>query len=63
MLCRVSCKVCHISFLWTDDPRGFLDSVCLRYRHCQAKLIHEPVERPVLASSPLKKALSGEAAE
>jgi len=55
--------VCHISFLWTDDPRGFLDSVCLRYRHCQAKLIHEPVERPVLASSPLKKALSGEAAE
>ena len=41
MLCRVSCKLCHISCLWTDDPKGFLESVCLRYRHCQAKLLDE----------------------
>jgi hypothetical protein len=41
MLCRVSCKSCHISCLWTDDPEGFLESVCLRYRHCQAKLTDE----------------------
>jgi hypothetical protein len=46
MLCRVSCKACHISCLWTDDPRGFLESVCLRYRHCQAKLIDEGVAEP-----------------
>lgn len=44
MLCRVSCKACHISCLWTDDPRGFLESVCLRYRNCQAKLIDEGFE-------------------
>jgi hypothetical protein len=48
MLCRVSCKACHISCLWTDDPRGFLESVCLRYRHCQAKLIDEGFEEPVI---------------
>ncbi len=47
MLCRVSCKACHISCLWTDDPKGFLESVCLRYRHCQAKLINEGFERPL----------------
>jgi hypothetical protein len=60
MLCRVSCKVCHISCLWTDDPKGFLDSVCLRYRHCQAKLIHEPVERPLLAKG--RRTISGRVA-
>jgi len=49
MLCRVSCEACHISSLWTDDPNGFLESVCLRYRHCQAKLIDEGFERPLLA--------------
>ena len=49
MLCRVSCKACHISCLWTDDPRGFLESVCLRYRHCQAKLIDEGFEEPAIA--------------
>jgi hypothetical protein len=48
MLCRVSCQSCHISCLWTDDPQGFLESVCLRYRHCQAKLINEGFERPLL---------------
>ena len=47
MLCRVSCKACHISCLWTDDPKGFLESVCLRYRHCQAKLINEAFARPM----------------
>ena len=52
MLCRVSCKACHISCLWTDDPRGFLASVCLRYRHCQAKLINEGFERPLLVGRP-----------
>src|SRR5713101_2641051 len=52
MLCRVSCKTCHISCLWTDDPRGFLASVCLRYRHCQAKLINEGFERPLLVARP-----------
>lgn len=41
MLRRVSCQLCHISCLWTDDPKGFLESVCLRYRHCQAKLTDE----------------------
>jgi hypothetical protein len=50
MLCRVSCKACHISSLWTDDPKGFLESVCLRYRHCQAKLIEEEFTRPVMAA-------------
>jgi len=48
MLCRVSCQSCHISCLWTDDPQGFLESVCLRYRHCQAKLIDEAFEAPLL---------------
>ncbi len=41
MLCRVSCKACRIFCLWTDDPRGFLKSVCLHYRDCRAKLIDE----------------------
>jgi hypothetical protein len=48
MLCRVSCKSCRISCLWTDDPKGFLESVCLRYRHCQAKLIDEGFDEPVV---------------
>jgi hypothetical protein len=48
MLCRVSCKACHISCLWTDDPQGFLASVCMRYRHCQAKLIDESIEEAVI---------------
>jgi len=48
MLCRVSCKACHISCLWTDDPKGFIDSVCLRYRHCEAQLIKEGFERPLV---------------
>ena len=52
MLCRVSCEACHISCLWTDDPQGFLESVCLRYRHCQAKLINEGFERPMVAARP-----------
>ncbi len=49
MLCRVSCEACHISSLWTDDPKAFLQSVCLRYRHCQAKLMNEGFERPLKA--------------
>ena len=52
MLCRVSCKTCHISCLWTDDPQGFLASVCLRYRHCQAKLINEGFEHALLVGRP-----------
>jgi hypothetical protein len=51
MLCRVSCEACHISCLWTDDPKSFLESVCLRYRHCQAKLMDEGFDRPL---SPVK---------
>jgi hypothetical protein len=49
MLCRVSCKTCHLSCLWTDDPKGFLESVCLRYRNCQAKLIFEGFDSPGVA--------------
>ena len=41
MLYRVSCQACNLSCLWTDDPRSFLQSVCLRYRHCRAKLVAE----------------------
>jgi hypothetical protein len=41
MLYRVSCKACHLSSIWTDDPRSFLSTVCLRYRHCEAKLAAE----------------------
>ena len=52
MLCRVSCKACNISCLWTDDPQGFLGSVCLRYRHCQAKLIDEDFAQPLAARRP-----------
>ena len=47
MLCRVSCKACHISCLWTDDPKAFIDSVCMRYRHCEAKLVNEEFQRPI----------------
>ena len=52
MLCRVSCQACHISCLWTDDPKAFLQSVCRRYRHCQAKLVNEEFQRPVHAARP-----------
>jgi hypothetical protein len=41
MLCRVSCEACNLSSLWTDDPRAFLETVCSRYRRCQAKLAYE----------------------
>lgn len=41
MLCRVSCEACNLSCLWTDDPKAFLESICLRYRRCQAKLAYE----------------------
>ena len=50
MLCRVSCQACHISCLWTDDPKAFLESVCQRYRHCQAKLVEEEFQRPLRAA-------------
>jgi hypothetical protein len=49
MLCRVSCEACHIECLWTDDPKSFLESVCLRYRHCQAKLIDEALGERIAA--------------
>jgi hypothetical protein len=52
MLCRVSCQACHISCLWTDDPKAFLESVCQRYRHCQAKLVNEEFCRPAGARRP-----------
>lgn len=48
MLWRVSCKSCNISSLWTDDPKGFLETVCLRYRHCEANLINEAFEQPLV---------------
>ncbi len=47
MLCRVSCEACKLSCLWTDDPRAFLDSVCLRYRHCRAELVYEDAATPI----------------
>ena len=47
MLCRVSCEACSLSCLWTDDPKAFLESVCLRYRRCQAKLVYEEFSSPV----------------
>jgi len=51
MLCRVSCQACHISCLWTDDPKAFIESVCQRYRHCQAKLVHEEFQKPIRAKA------------
>jgi hypothetical protein len=52
MLVRVSCKACHLSSIWTDDPEAFLHSVCLRYRHCEAKLADEAfVAKPVLPAA------------
>ena len=50
MLCRVSCRTCHISCLWTDDPKAFLETVCQRYRHCQAKLVNEEFQAPIRPS-------------
>ena len=41
MLVRVSCRACRLASIWTDDPASFLETVCLRYRHCQARLQEE----------------------
>lgn len=41
MLCRVSCKACRLSSIWTDDPSSFLQTVCQRYRHCEAQIKDE----------------------
>lgn len=45
MLFRVSCKACCLTSIWTDDPHFLLQSVCLRYRHCEAKLVEESSAR------------------
>lgn len=39
MLTRISCQPCKLSSLWTDDPKGFLQTVCPRYRSCKARLL------------------------
>lgn len=41
MLYRLSCQACHLTSIWTDDPKSFLQTVCRRYRHCEAKLVDE----------------------
>jgi hypothetical protein len=41
MLFRVSCKTCRLSSIWTDEPSSFLETVCLRYRHCEARIEEE----------------------
>ncbi|MGH7819220.1 MAG: hypothetical protein ACREQ9_05560 [Candidatus Binatia bacterium] len=47
MLFRVSCKACRLSSIWTDDPSSLLQSVCLRYRHCEARLEEEAFKERV----------------
>jgi hypothetical protein len=41
MLTRISCDACRLSALWTDDPLGFLDTVCVHYSECRARLSAE----------------------
>lgn len=41
MLVRVSCRACRLASIWTDDPASFLETVCQRYRHCEARLEQE----------------------
>lgn len=41
MLVRISCATCHLECLWTDDPKTFLESVCVHRRRCRAQLIGE----------------------
>jgi hypothetical protein len=41
MLARISCDACRLSALWTDDPQGFLDTVCMHYGECRARLLAE----------------------
>lgn len=53
MLVRVSCKACHLSSIWTDDPRSFLETVCLRYRHCEAKFDEEAFASRPLTGRPI----------
>ncbi len=59
MLFRVSCKTCHLSSIWTDDPQFFLQSVCLKYRHCAAKLVEEGPARVPRRKSALPAATAG----
>lgn len=44
-LVRVACRRCLLAALWTDDPSGFLDTVCTRRRRCEARLVDESYER------------------
>jgi hypothetical protein len=41
MLARISCDACRLSALWTNDPLGFLDTVCRHYGECRARLSAE----------------------
>ncbi len=52
MLARISCQACHLSSLWTDDPKGFLQDVCPHYRSCAATLSVEclPERKPARAA-------------
>ncbi|MGH7855759.1 MAG: hypothetical protein ACREQY_00390 [Candidatus Binatia bacterium] len=54
MLFRVSCKACRLSSIWTDDPGSLLQSVCLRYRHCEARLEEEGFSQRVGPRSSVK---------
>jgi hypothetical protein len=41
MLVRVSCDGCDLRCLWTDEPRWFVDSVCLHPGDCRARFLEE----------------------
>ena len=46
MLVRVSCRACRLASIWTDDPASFLETVCQRYRRCEARLEEEVMLAP-----------------
>jgi hypothetical protein len=37
MLVHVRCERCQLPSVWTDDPEGFLSTVCLHSGRCLAK--------------------------
>jgi hypothetical protein len=49
MLCRVSCELCGLS-CWTDDPGGFITSLCERPRRCRARVVDEKDAMAMVAS-------------
>lgn len=41
MLRRIACARCRLGSLWTDEPAGFLATVCCRPGRCEAVLLDE----------------------